>query len=164
MKRVGVLGGLGGVWRDFDNVGRRGDNPSVNAARCHLPLHKGGVCHGAAVASGRCTPRVLVPLRSTAWASPPTKSPAARVYIFRADRVVRPYAPPIPPRQKRTAPRRFFFAVSYSSSEGTSSSGTSSASTSGSGCSVTGAYTASAGCSGWVSASTSGTSSSASLR
>ena len=73
MKRVGVLGGLGGVWRDFDNVGRRGDNPSVNAARCHLPLHKGGVCHGAAVASGRCTPRVLVPLRSTAWASPPTE-------------------------------------------------------------------------------------------
>ena len=37
------------------------------------PLHKGGVCHGAAVASGRCTPRVLVPLRSTAWASPPTE-------------------------------------------------------------------------------------------
>ncbi len=67
------MGGLGWVWRDFDNVGRRGDNPSVNAAHCHLPLHKGGVCHGAAVASGRCTPRVLVPLRSTAWASPPTE-------------------------------------------------------------------------------------------
>ena len=27
MKRVWVLGGLGGVWRDFDNVGRRVTTP-----------------------------------------------------------------------------------------------------------------------------------------
>ena len=67
-----------------------------------------GVCF---IRAGRCTPRVLVPLRSTAWASPPTKSPAARVYIFRAGRVVRPYAPPIPPPQKKNRRKAVLFLL-----------------------------------------------------
>ena len=54
------------------------------------PLHTSAdsLC---AIRVGGCTPRVLVPLRSTAWASAPTKSPAAYASYARADRVVRPY-------------------------------------------------------------------------
>ena len=45
-----------------------GDNPSVTA----LPWHR-----------GRCTPRVLVPLRFTAWASPPTEGRKGCLRIMR---------------------------------------------------------------------------------
>ena len=73
-------------------------SPSVSASRCHLP-HRGRQGDGGtdshasdigrwlgmtrqegrlwssapAGAAGRCTPRELVPLRSTAWASLPTR-------------------------------------------------------------------------------------------
>ena len=42
-------------------MGRRDDNPYVNAARCHLPLHKGGLMPRRCRGSGAM------------WASPPTK-------------------------------------------------------------------------------------------
>ena len=42
-------------------------------------------------AAGRCTPRVLVPLRSTAWASPPTEGCKGRVRKTAGGAEPRPY-------------------------------------------------------------------------
>ena len=57
--------------------GRRGGrlcppvSPSVTAKGRDTSLTEGGKAAPSG-AAGRCTPRVLVPLRSTSWASPPT--------------------------------------------------------------------------------------------